>query len=390
MDVQAIRQRAEAIAPFVVEARRAFHRTPELGGKEAKTQKVILRYLEKMGIETITYPGQWAVVGIIRGGHSGKTIGLRADMDGLPVTETLQVPFSSENPGVMHACGHDAHMAIALGAAKLLQESRELLHGNVKLFFEPAEETTGGGRDMVAAGCMEDPHVDGVIALHMCPDLPPGEVIARPGPMSGASDDVAITIKGKGAHGAYPERGVDAILIAAQVVTALQSLVSRNTSPLDSAVLSLGSIHGGTAGNVICDQVTLRGTLRTLRADTRALLKDKIRQVVSGVAAAMGGSGETALRDSYEAIHNDEPLYSLYHSIATDMLGPGKVHLKEMPSMGVESFGFFQKEAQGLYYDLGCGRGPALHSCDFAVDESCLPIGVALQTAIAMAYLKGE
>ncbi len=390
MNSKHILNQAKAIEKYMVEARRLLHQIPELGGEEEKTRAFLLGELQKMKIETITYPDHWGITAIIRGEKEGKTIALRADMDGLPVEEKTGAAFSSLHDGKMHACGHDAHMAIALGAAKLLQTNRSQMKGNVKIFFEPMEETTGGAKDMVAAGCMENPKVEAVIGLHMCPDYPVGTLYAKAGAMSGASDDVSLTIKGLGAHGAYPHRGVDAIVIAAQVISALQTLVSRNTAPLDSAVLSLGTIKGGVAGNVICDEVNIHGTLRTLSNETRAMLKEKIVDVTQGIAQSMGGSAQVMLRDSYEPIVNDPALFATCMSVAEELVGSENIQPREHPSLGVESFGFFLKEARGCYYDLGSGVGPALHSCDFTIDEKVLPIGAALQAAMALTILEEE
>lgn len=362
---------------------------PEVGGQEVKTQAYLLKKLAELGIEATTYPGQHAIVGLIRGTFPGKTIALRADMDALPILEETGLEFASRNPGVMHACGHDAHMAIALGAARLLVENRDKLHGQVKLFFEPAEETTGGAQDMVAAGCMENPHVDAVLGLHMLPDQGAGTVFTKPGCVSGASNAIDITVHGRGCHGAYPERGVDAIVIAAQIVTALQTLVGRNISPLDSAVVTLGKIEGGTARNIICDQVRIEGTLRTLRSEIRALLKEKITSLSEGIAEALGGSTEVTVEDGYGAVYNDESLHAHLMSLARELVGEEKIVIRPNPSLGVESFGFFLGSTPGLYYDLGCGVGPALHTSNFHVDEGCLPVGAALQAAMVLDLLKG-
>ena len=390
MSHAALLHRAAEIAPWIVEARRTLHMHPELGGGEENTQRFLLSKLQELGIETYTYPGQHAVVGIIPGTFPGKTIALRADMDALPVVEKTGLPFASRIPGRMHACGHDAHMAIALGAAKLLMEHRDKLHGQVKLLFEPAEETTGGAKDMVAAGCMENPHVDAVIGLHMLPDQPAGTVFTKPGCVSGASDDIRIKVYGTGCHGAYPERGVDAIVIAAQIILALQTLVSRSISPLDSAVVSLGMISGGTARNVVCDKVEIGGTLRSLKKETRALLREKLLSLPADIAKAMGGSAEVVLKDGYGAVYNDEALHGRLLHLAGEMLGREKIVHRPYPSLGVESFSFFVENTPGVYYDLGCGVGSALHTCDFYVDEACLPVGSALQAAMAMDFLKGE
>ena len=384
-----ILDQAKSIAPWIISQRRELHMCPEVGGEVIKTQAFLLERLAELGIEAITYPGQYAIVGLIKGAFPGKTIALRADMDALPITEETGLEFASQNPGVMHACGHDAHMAIALGAARLLMENRDKIHGQVKLLFEPAEETTGGAQDMVAAGCMESPHVDAVLGLHMLPDQPAGTIFSKPGCVSGASNAINITVYGKGCHGAYPERGVDTIVIAAQIIMALQTLVSRNVSPLDSAVITLGKIQGGTARNIICDQVRIEGTLRTLKPETRAMLKDKIMKLPKSIAEAMGGSAEVSVEDGYGAVYNDEALHERFLTLARELVGEGQIIARQYPSLGVESFGFFLEKAPGIYYDLGCGVGPALHTSNFRVDENCLPLGAALQASMVLDLLKG-
>ncbi len=384
-----VKRQADEIEAWIIDIRRQLHMQPELSGQEEKTQRFILDRLAELNIETITYPNQYAVVGLIRGTFPGKTIALRADMDALPVQEATDLPFTSQIPGRMHACGHDAHMAIALGAAKILMANRDKLHGQVKLLFEPAEETTGGAQDMVAAGCLQNPLVDAVFGLHMLPDQPAGVVYSREGCVSGASNALSIHVSGLGCHGAYPERGVDAIAIASQIITALQTLVSRNVSPLDSAVVTFGKITGGTARNVICDHVEIEGTLRTLKPETRALLKEKLQEIPAAIARAMGGSATIAAPDGYGAVYNDEALHDQFLTVAKDMIGDKNIITREHPSLGVESFSFFVEKTPGVYYDLGCGVGSALHTCDFHVDEGCLKIGASLQAAMALDFLKG-
>ncbi len=389
MSYEFVKKRAEEISPWVIDIRRQLHMQPELGGQEENTQRFLLNKLAEMNIETATYPGQYAVVGLIRGTFPGKTIALRADMDALPVQEETGLPFSSQIPGRMHACGHDAHMAIALGAARLLMEHRHLIHGQVKILFEPAEETTGGAKDMVAEGCLENPQVDAVFGLHMMPDHPAGVVFTKPGCISGASNTVNITVLGSGCHGAYPEKGVDAIAIASQIITALQTLTSRNVSPLDSAVFTIGKITGGTARNIICDRVEIEGTLRTINPETRAMLKEKLTGIPVAIAQAMGGSAKVAVPDGYGAVYNDETLHEQFLSLAKGMIGEKNIVPRVHPSLGVESFSYFVANTPGVFYDLGCGVGSALHACDFLVDESCLKVGVALQAAMTLDFLKG-
>lgn len=373
----------DSLNNWLVGIYRHLHCHPELSGRETNTQAFLLDALEQMGIETQTYPGQNAVVALIRGGQSGKCVALRADMDALPITEKTGADITSQTPGVMHACGHDAHMTIALGAAKLLHEARQDLRGTVKIFFEPEEETRGGGKSMVAAGCLLHPKVDAVLGLHMNPDFDTGVIYSKPEYVSGSSTDVLITVTGKACHGAYPERGVDAVVIAAQIVLALQTLVSRNLSPFDSAALSIGQIQGGIASNIMCEEVILHGTLRTLSPQTQAFMRRRIEEAAKGIAQAHGGGAEAAFKDGYQSLYNDPELHRLLEKRAENLI------IRKAPSLGVESFSFFIENTPGLYYDLGSGKGTPLHTDTFQVDERVLLIGAKLQAQLAMDYLNG-
>ena len=379
----------ETVMPRVIELRRALHAHPELGGEEQWTQAVILRELGALGIETHTFRDCYGVMGVLRNGE-GRCVAIRADMDALPVQEPEGLDFASGCPGVMHACGHDAHMALALGSAMWLSEHRDRWQGTVKWFFEPAEETFGGGQLMVAQGCLDNPKVDYVIGQHMNPRYDAGVFYAKPGFVSGASDEIRLTVRGKGCHGAYPEAGVDAIVIAGQVVSALQTLVSRTISPFDPAVLTIGTIEGGTANNIVCSEVRMKGTMRTLSGRTRSLLAGRIASTAQGVARAMEGDAEVEVIPGYGAVYNDDSAYALIERAAEGLLGKEKIVRRDMPSLGVESFCYFLKDTPGVYYDLGSGVGTALHTPSFRVDEACLLPGVALQCLSTLALLKEE
>jgi len=377
----------DGLDAWIIECFQTLHRRPELSGQEYETRAFLLAELEALGIERLPCDAGNAVVGLIRGGQPGPTIALRADMDALPVEEPADAPFSSERPGVMHACGHDAHMAIQLGAARLLTAHKERMCGNVKLLFEPAEETTGGAQHMIAAGCLENPRVDAIIGLHVSPALPAGHMSARPGIAHGSSDEVTLTLRGRAGHAAHPEQGVDAVMIAAQVITALQTLVSRQTAPLDGAALSLCMIEGGTAPNILCDKVTVRGTLRTLLPETRERLKGRLLEITEGIAQALGGVGEGALTEGYGPVINDPALTALALETGRAILGEERVHIAECPSLGVESFSYFARQAPGVFWNIGCGLGPPIHAKEFVVDEACLPLGARLQAALAWELL---
>lgn len=379
-------ERLQKVMPHVVEVRRYLHQHPELSGNEINTQKLLISELEGMGIEAHTFQDCYGVMGVLRNGE-GRCVAIRADMDALPVQEPEGLPHASVVPGVMHACGHDAHMALALGSAMWLSQNKDKWHGTVKWLFEPAEETFGGGQLMVEQGCMNDPKVECVFGQHMNPRYQAGTFFAKPGFVSGSSDEVRIKVTGKSCHGAYPEAGVDAIVIAAQVISALQALVSRSISPFDPAVLTLGTIQGGTANNIVCGEVNMVGTLRTLSADTRAKLQEGICRTAQGVASGMGGAAEVCITPGYGAVYNDDTYYARMEAVAADMLGKAQIIRREAPSLGVESFCYFLKDTPGVYYDLGSGVGTALHTSTFCVDEACLLPGVALQCACVLELL---
>ena len=380
-----IRALAQAQQAWMVSMRRKLHRIPEGGFAEYKTQKVITDALEEMGIPYTT-ERTW-VVGVIEGALPGDTVALRADMDALPLEEPEGLAFRSEHPGMMHACGHDAHMTMVLGAARALAAVRDRLPGRVKLLFQPAEETVGGAEPMVRAGVMDG--VRRVYGLHVQPYLPVGVIETRAGTLNASTDEINLTIHGRASHGAYPESGADAIVCAAQVIMSLQTLVSRNVSPLSSAVLSIGVIAGGTAGNVICDKVSLRGTLRTANGEVRAMMKRRIEETACGVAAAMGCTAEVNIVPGYAALVNDDAEAARVMRVGARLLGADCVVNKAAPSMGGEDFSFFCEGVPGAFFHLGCVNkenmpAPLLHSRDFRLDEDCLSVGAMMHMALVL------
>lgn len=385
MKDEEIRALAQAQQAWMVAMRRRLHRIPEGGFAEYKTQKVIADALEEMGIPYTT-ERTW-VVGVIEGALPGDTVALRADMDALPLEEPEGLDFRSEHPGMMHACGHDAHMTMVLGAARALAAVRDRLPGKVKLLFQPAEETVGGAEPMVRAGVMDG--VKRVYGLHVQPYLPVGVIETRAGTLNASTDEVNLTIHGRASHGAYPESGADAIVCAAQVIMSLQTLVSRNVSPLSSAVLSIGVIAGGTAGNVICDKVSLRGTLRTANGEVRAMMKRRIEETACGVAAAMGCTAEVNIVPGYAALVNDDAEAARVMRVGARLLGADCVVNKAAPSMGGEDFSFFCEGVPGAFFHLGCVKkenmpAPLLHSRGFRLDEDCLSVGAMMHMALVL------
>jgi len=377
---------AETILPQISQWRRTFHENPEVGNQEWETAQTIIRILTKMGVECVQVPDQTGVIGHVYGAKLGPVVALRADMDALPIQEVPGRVYGSRNEGIMHACGHDAHMAIQLGAAALLAETRSHWVGEVRLLFEPAEETVGGAQPLIEANCLQD--VSAVIGLHMQPSLQVGQLQTRVGAMSGYNDSLDITVHGRSCHGAYPERGVDAVVLASQLVCALQTLVSRFISPFDNVVLSFGQIHGGTARNVIADSVRLIGTLRTLNQEVRTRIKEQIVSLSRGLCEGLGGGCTVEVKPGYHAVLCERSLVSNLRLLA-DAVGI-EVLEKPAPSLGVDSFGDYCAHVPGLYYDLGCvsePNAPPIHTADFDIDERCLALGAYLQARLALSVM---
>lgn len=387
MNLSAWEKELSDIMPQVIALRRELHRHPEVGGEEKWTKAKLVSVLETLGAELHFFDDCEGIMAILRNGK-GRCVAVRADMDALPVMENTGLDFASEIPGRMHACGHDAHMALAIGSCMWLSQNKDKWQGTVKYLFEPAEETFGGGQLMVQQGCMQSPKVDCVIGQHMNPAYAPGVMFAKPGFISGSSDEIKIYVRGKNAHGAYPEAGVDAIVMAAQIVTALQTLVSRTISPFDPAVVTIGEIHGGKANNVICEEVYLHGTLRTLSPETRQKVKDAIIRTATGIAQSMGGTAEVEILPGYGAVYNDDRYYAVIENAAKEIIGGDNIVTRSAPSLGVESFCYFVQDTPGVYYDIGCGVGTALHTDTFTVDENCLLPSVALQCQSVLELLK--
>jgi len=389
-----IKNRINEIYKELVEIRRDFHKNPELSQHEFRTQKKIQDYLNNLGIENYTC-AETGVVGVIRGKFKGKTVGLRGDIDALPINEKNNQPYCSMNPGVMHACGHDAHTTILLGVGKMMKElaeTEESFKGNVKLFFQPAEETIGGGDRMVKESCMLNPPVDYVLGLHVMPYIDAGKVELKYGKLNASTDTLEIVIKGKSAHGAYPDKGIDAIVIAGNIITSLQTIVSRNISPLNSIVISLGKISGGVKDNVIADEVTMIGTLRALDDETRNFAKKRISDIVKNTAIAYSGEGDVQFRDGYQALINNDEVVDVIKENAERILGKENIVYKEFPSLGAEDFSYFSDVAKGAFFHLGCGNSlkgidSPIHTPNFDIDEECLKIGVLLQVENILSLL---
>lgn len=395
VELGALLAAARAILPWMVEIRRDLHRHPELGLEEHRTSARVQDLLAELGIEHVGGLAGTGVLGTIRGGAAGtRVVALRADLDALPLEEANDVPYRSTIPGRMHACGHDVHTAILFGAARLLADRRSTLPGTVKLIFQPAEETVGGARLLVEQGVLENPAVDAIFGLHVDPGMDVGWVGLRYGQRNASSDNLTITIHGRSCHGAYPAAGVDAIVAAAQVVTALQSVVSRNVDARNSAVVTLGTIEGGTQGNIVASRVRMVGTVRTLDPAIRELVLHRVREVAEGVAAGLGARAEVEIDPSYDPVINHDAMVEVVRRSAGRLLGEERVVVFDRPNMGVEDFGFYLTHVPGAFYSLGVRNREAgivhpVHHERFDVDEECLVYGAALQVANVLDALGG-
>ena len=385
---------ADRIRESLVELRRAIHRHPEGGFAEFQTAALVEKTLASCGIPARRV-AKTGVVGVLDGTGPGRVVALRADMDALELDEGTGATYASGVPGLMHACGHDAHTAILLGAARLLSGRRASLPGSVVFLFQPAEETTGGALPMIEEGVLEDPRVDAVFGLHVGIDLPCGEVSVSEGTVHAASDMFDVTVTGRGCHGAPPHEGVDAVAIAGQVLCSLQSVVSRSVDPLEPSVVTVGTIRGGSARNVLAETVEMGGIIRNRSAGVRKGVRERVRAIVEGTAASLGGRAEIRITEGYPCLVNDPGMARLVKATATGLLGAGKVRPATRPSMGVEDFAYFSGERPGAFFYLGAGN-PAkgiihpAHSPRFDIDEDALPVGAAMMAGVALNFLTGE
>lgn len=380
---------------YAISAREHLHRHPELSDQEFETSKFIQASLKEAGIEYYPVPGMTGVVGIIRGTGQGKTIALRADMDALPLTEKSDKPYRSQNEGMMHACGHDVHTAILLGSARVLQDAREHLQGNVKLFFQPAEETNGGAKRMVAAGCMKNPDVDYVFGLHVDGYIPCGTLRTKAGGYNASGDTYKVTIQGKKSHGCAPHIGSDAIVAAASIVMELQTVVSRRISPHDSVVITVGKISGGVASNVIADEATLSIIVRTTCPDARQRANTVLRSIIDHACAMHGVSAEVEANRGYDSMYNSADCVEVIRSVADRVLGAGTFSYVEHPIMGCEDFCYFCTEVPGAYYKLGSrneslGITASTHSSEYDADPETIPTGMKMQAGIVFDLIGTE
>lgn len=378
---------------YSIRIRRQLHQNPELGMFEFETAKLIETELIKIGLEVKAGIGKNGVVGLLRGKKDGKTIALRADMDALSIEENTGLSFKSKNKGIMHACGHDAHVSILLGVAKILYEIKDEICGNIKFVFQPAEECNpdGGARFMIDDGILEDPKVDAAIALHVW-DLPLGKIGTKPGVIMAQSDRVLIKIKGKSCHGSSPHLGTDAILAASYVVTSMQSIISRNIDPLNSAVITVGKINGGYRDNVVADEVTMEATVRSFDKKTAEMLPIRIEDVIKGVCQITGCDYEYNYEYGYPYVYNDDELTVKVLSSLKNSFSDDSIVVLDKPATGAEDFAFFSHKVPSVLLWLG-GKSPKnkdsflLHNPNFLLDEDCIPIGIKAMSSLALNLL---
>ncbi|KAA9333159.1 amidohydrolase [Hymenobacter busanensis] len=401
---------AAKVEPQVIAWRRDIHEHAELGNRETRTAALVAAELKRLGLEVQTGVAKTGVIGILRGGKPGPVVALRADMDGLPVTEERKVPFASkervlyngQEVGVMHACGHDAHTAMLLGTANVLSQMKNDLHGTVKFLFQPAEEgppagEEGGAALLVKEGALDNPKVDAVFGLHVNAQTEIGQLKYRAGGMMASSDVFTVRVKGKSAHGAYPWLAVDPVVAAAQVVVALQTIVSREVELTnDAAVVTVGMIHGGVRNNIIPEQVELTGTLRALNAQTREKLRQSVQRVVTHTAEAAGATAEVTIKAAAPLTYNDPQLTARMLPTLRNVAGAGSV--SEMKAVtGAEDFGCYQEKVPGLFLYLGAmplGVDPATtaphHTAGFFLDEGSFGLGVRTLAQLAVDYLNNS
>ena len=374
----------------LIALRRDFHRHPELGFSEYRTAEKVRDYLEGLGLK-VEKLAKTGVVGTLEVG-SGPTIALRADMDALPITEKTDVAYKSENDGIMHACGHDGHTAILLLTAKVLNEFKDHLTGTIKFIFQPAEEGPGGAKPLIDSGVLEDPPVDNIFGLHINNQLKTGTLGVQKKEVSAAADEINLKILGESGHASTPQRGVDAIFVAGQIVTSMQSIISRQIDPHQTAVINLGTIEGGYRRNVIAEQVEITGTVRTTNSELRAEIPNKVESIIKGITNSYGAEYQLDYNFGYPVLINDSDLvFELMNNLSELNIFSNLEYLSE-PSMGAEDFAYYLQEVPGVFFRLGTGGEDRnyydAHNSKFDFDEDALKLGVALFVAITLIRIK--
>ena len=391
-------QQAGDLFPYTQSLRRDFHRHPELGFREVRTGGIVAKELEALGLEVTKGVGKTGVVGLLEGSKPGPTILLRFDMDALPITEETGAEYSSTNPGVMHACGHDGHTAIGLTVAKILNEYRDQLKGSVKFCFQPSEEGTngeevGGALMMMRDGVLENPTVERTLSLHLWNDKPLGWIHVASGPVMAGAELFSVKLTGKGGHGAAPDTTIDPVVTAAHITTALQTIASRNVPPLKPVVVSVTSVHAGTAFNIIPQTAEMNGTIRTFDPEVRKLVLERFEQIVTGIANSMGCESEIIIKQVTAPVVNNEDVAASVLQSAQSVFPKTEIAGHSYLTMGAEDMGYMQEKADGCYFFIGSANNEKMlnynhHHPKFDFDEEALVSGVALMATAAADLLK--
>lgn len=381
-----IKNAVQEIQEQVIQWRHQIHSNPELGYHEYQTAALVEKVLTEAGIKVTRYPDSTAVLGVLEGGKPGRTIALRADMDALPIQELADVPYRSKNDGVMHACGHDTHTAVLLGAASVLAKYREEIPGTVKFLFQPAEEVPpGGAKAMVADGVLKNPDAEYVFGLHATVSQPTGSIELLSGYSHANTDGCTITVIGKGAHGAYPHNGVDAVHVAGHIIVGLHSIVSRTLDPLDSGVITVGSVHAGTVNNIIAETAEMKLTVRSLLKETRETLKERIITVAEHTAAAHGAKAIVDYWYGYPSVYNSDEAIAIVERAAKTLLPKENIYYRSKPGMGGEDFAYFANEIPGAFFYLGektPGDNYPGHNPRYNASDDGLVTGVEMMVGI--------
>lgn len=379
---------AKEYLPEIISVRRHLHQHPELSWEERETSLFIQKFLSALGIEIRTGIAGYGVIAVICGQQPGRMVGLRADIDALPIIEKTGVPYVSKNPGVMHACGHDGHTATLLGATKILAQLRTQLHGTIVCVFQPAEENGGGGAKLLKDGALNEFPIDAFFALHSWPYLPAGTIGIREGAMMAAIDDFEIIVHGKSGHAAHPMMAIDPVLISAHIILALQSLVTHERHGADPVVLTVTMIHGGAADNVVPSEVKINGTLRTIQNETRERMKGRLVEIVESVAKTFHGAAEVIIEHGYPTLINNPAMVARVASVAEKIVGAENVHTLKEPSMGGEDFAYYLQKYPGAMFRLGVGPNPTLHSDTFDFKDEALEVGMRMMAGLAVDVLE--
>lgn len=386
----------DSVFDEAVAFRRQLHMHPELSEQEINTSRLIALELQALGIPYESDIAGHGISAVIYGKDPTRGVAIRADMDALPITEMVEIPFKSQNPGVMHACGHDIHTAILLGTAKVLLQLQDRLPGSVRLLFQPAEETIGGARRMIEAGCLKNPKITSVLGLHVDTETDAGSVEFIPGAMNAACCEFRVRVLGKSCHGAHPTDGIDALLPACTMITSLQSILTRRMNPTDSVLITVGKFNSGVKENVISGEAVFSGTIRSLNMDAMAGIKVYLDEMCRSTAAAFGASCDIEFSSNgYPTLENDDRLLEWVMASSTEVLGQEHVKLKKQPSLGADDFSFFCHESRGLYYNIGARRqgetdAYPIHSSRFNPDEACIRTGILTQVAAVLKIFEEE